>query len=139
MLLIVKPPADCDAGGFFTLTTPRGAGHMIETIEGVLNFISRVCIFAASVMLPGPAQKVVMIAIDVILAVFGFIMLLAGMELMQFGWATLLPMLDIPESFRTLAITSCGALVCLFAGTRAIVRSLAFCDDWHLYVPAQEQ
>ena len=83
-------------------------------------------------MLPVTAQKVLMIAIDLILAAFGLVMLLAGMELMQFGWNTMLPMLDIPESFRTLAITSCGGLVCLFAGFRALSRALHFNDgDWH--------
>ena len=77
-------------------------------------------------MLPFGAQKVVMIVIDLILAAFGTIMLIAGISLMQFGWSTLLPMLDIPESFRTLAITSCGALTLMFAGTRAAVRILKF-------------
>lgn len=77
-------------------------------------------------MLPFGPQKVVMIAIDIILSAFGAVMFLAGTTLMQFGWSTLLPMLDIPESFRTLAITSCGALIFLFAGTRALVRILSF-------------
>jgi TRAP-type transport system small permease protein len=89
-------------------------------------------------MLPVRAQKVLMIGIDVILALFGAVMLLAGISLMQFGWDTRLPMLDIPESFRTLAITSCGALVFLFAGSRAVLRVLTFGDPWHLYVQAPE-
>lgn len=90
-------------------------------------------------MLPGTAQKVLMIAIDMMLAAFGVIMLIAGIELMQFGMSSRLPMLNISEAYRTLAITSCGALVALFAGLRALVRSLTFNEDWHLYVPAQEQ
>jgi TRAP-type C4-dicarboxylate transport system permease small subunit len=57
-------------------------------------------------MLPAKGQKVVMIFIDIVLAAFGIIMLIAGIELVRFGWGTNLPMLDIPESFRTLAITS---------------------------------
>ncbi|WP_417241354.1 TRAP transporter small permease [Celeribacter sp.] len=77
-------------------------------------------------MLPFGSQKVVMIAIDIAMAVFGTVMLIAGITLMRFGWGTLLPMLNIPESFRTLAITSCGALILLFAGTRALVRILKF-------------
>jgi TRAP-type transport system small permease protein len=56
-------------------------------------------------------------------------MLIAGISLMQFGWDTMLPMLNIPESFRTLAITSCGALTLLFAGTRGLFRILTF-QDW---------
>jgi TRAP-type C4-dicarboxylate transport system permease small subunit len=90
-------------------------------------------------MLPVLGQKLLMIAIDLAMAAFGFIMLLAGIELMQFGWDTNLAMLNIPESFRTLAITSCGALVFLFAGIRALIRALTFGGDWHLYMPAGEQ
>ncbi|MBM1691292.1 TRAP transporter small permease [Sulfitobacter geojensis] len=81
-------------------------------------------------MMPVAVQKVFMIAIDLILAGFGLVMLIAGIVLMRFGWDTLLPMLDIPESFRTLAITSCGALIFLFSGLRALVRILSF-SDWH--------
>ena len=80
-------------------------------------------------MLPVGAQKGLMIAIDLILAAFGGIMLFAGVTLMQFGWDTLLPMLNIPESFRTLAITSGGALIFLFAGSRGLIRILTF-QDW---------
>ena len=81
-------------------------------------------------MLPPTARKIVMIAIDVCLAAFGATMLVAGITLMQFGWDTLLPMLRIPESFRTLAITSCGGLVMLFSGTRGLLRILSF-GDWN--------
>jgi len=77
-------------------------------------------------MLPKPAQKVVIIIIDFALAGFGAIMLIAGITLMRFGSVTLLPMLNIPESYRTLAITSCGALVMLFAGLRGLLRILSF-------------
>lgn len=77
-------------------------------------------------MLPRGMQKIIMIGIDMALAVFGVIMLLAGITLMQFGWDSNLPMLDIPESFRTLAITLCGGLISLHAGARAVVRVITF-------------
>lgn len=77
-------------------------------------------------MLPGTAQKLVLIVIDVILAGFGAVMLVAGITLMRFGWDTMLPMLGLPESVRTGAITSLGALTLLFAGLRAVVRILRF-------------
>ncbi len=84
-------------------------------------------------MMPVLAQKILIVAIDLIIAAFGCVMLIAGVELMQFGWGTNLPMLEIPETFRTLAITSCGALVLLFSGTRGILRLLSFRDgSWHL-------
>jgi TRAP-type C4-dicarboxylate transport system permease small subunit len=81
-------------------------------------------------MLPVNARKVVLIGIDLTLAAFGATMLVAGITLMQFGWDTLLPMLNIPESARTLAITSCGGLVMLFAGMRGLLRILSF-GSWH--------
>lgn len=74
-------------------------------------------------------QKVVIIIIDFILAAFGTIMFLAGVELMKFGWDSLIPMLDVPESFRTAAITICGALIVLHAGSRGIIRILTY-GDW---------
>jgi len=83
-------------------------------------------------LLPAPLQKLLLILIDLIIAGFGCVMLIAGIELMQFGWATRLPMLDIPESFRTLAITSCGGLIFVFAGTRAVIRIARFRAPWHL-------
>lgn len=80
--------------------------------------------------LPIPVQKVIIIAIDAILAVFGGIMFVAGSTLVQFGWDSLLPMLDIPESFRTAAITICGALMCAICTLRAIHRIVTF-GRWH--------
>jgi TRAP-type C4-dicarboxylate transport system permease small subunit len=80
-------------------------------------------------MLPVFWQKVVLILIDVLLCIFGLIMVIAGATLMRFGWDTLLPMLDIPETFRTLAITSGGGFVALFAGIRVVVRVATF-RDW---------
>jgi len=88
-------------------------------------------------MLPVSAQKAVIVAIDFILAAFGTIMVIAGITLMRFGWDTHLPMLDIPESFRTLAITSCGGLILLFAGTRGLFRLLTF-RAWEPETEAKE-
>ena len=77
-------------------------------------------------MLPVALQKAIIVVIDFLLSIFGAIMLFAGITLMQFGWDSNLPMLEIPESFRTLAITSCGALIFLFAGSRGLIRILTF-------------
>ena len=75
---------------------------------------------------PVNLQKIVIIIIDFFLAAFGAIMLIAGIELMKFGWDSYIPMLNVPESFRTLAITLCGALIVLHAGSRGIIRLLTF-------------
>ena len=88
-------------------------------------------------MLPETPQKIIIIIIDIILAAFGVVMLIAGVELVQFGWGSRLPMLNIPESFRTLAITSCGGLVFLFAGLRGLIRVLTF-SQWQPMPQIQE-
>jgi TRAP-type C4-dicarboxylate transport system permease small subunit len=87
--------------------------------------------------MPMPVQKVVIIIIDFILAAFGGVMFYAGTQLMAFGWDSNLPMLEIPESFRTLAITLCGALIVLHAGIRGIIRIMTYAN-WHPQSQTQE-
>ena len=78
---------------------------------------------------PINVQKVVIIIIDFMLGAFGAIMLIAGITLMRFGWDSYIPMLDVPESFRTLAITMCGGLIMLHAGSLGIIRVLTY-SNW---------
>ena len=54
------------------------------------------------------------------LQIFGLVMLFACIELVQFGWATKLPMLNIPEGIRTLPAAIAGGLIFLFATERAV-------------------
>ncbi len=90
-------------------------------------------------MLPAPARKAVMLVIDVILALFGLCMLVASIELFNFGWSTLLPMLNIPESFRTLSAVLCGGLIMTFCGLRAGLRiSDMFWSTRHVIDPEEE-
>ncbi|MCB1911024.1 MAG: TRAP transporter small permease [Rhodocyclaceae bacterium] len=77
-------------------------------------------------MLGARARAVVMILVDVVLALFGLVMLVAGIDLMRFGWDTLLPMLNVPEGVRTFSEVCCGALVFLFAGARAVLAVMNF-------------
>jgi TRAP-type transport system small permease protein len=77
-------------------------------------------------MLGVRARTVVKIAVDAVLALFGLLMLLAAIDLMRFGWDTLLPMLNVPEGVRTFSEVCCGALIFLFAGARAILTTLNF-------------
>lgn len=80
-------------------------------------------------MLPERIQKVVVIAIDFILAGFGAVMLIAGSALMKFGSDSMIPMLNVPESTRTFAITLCGGLIFLHATLRGITRVVRF-SNW---------
>lgn len=77
-------------------------------------------------LLPITLQKLVLIGIDFMLAGFGVLILLSGLELMAFGMDTVLPMLGLPEAVRTGAITSLGALMVLFSGLRGVLRILRF-------------
>ena len=72
--------------------------------------------------LPARLREVLLLLTDLCLAAFGAVMLTACLELFQFGWSTRLPMLNIPESFRTLSAVLCGGLMVLFAGARVLLR-----------------
>ena len=69
---------------------------------------------------PLPVKRLLRLITDIALAGFGFVMMVACIDLVQFGWATKLPMLDVPEGIRTLPAAICGGLTFLFAGSRAL-------------------
>jgi len=52
---------------------------------------------------------------DVLMASFGGLMFWYGLELTQFKWKTLIPLIQWPEGLRSLPLTICGALVFLFS------------------------
>jgi TRAP-type transport system small permease protein len=70
--------------------------------------------------LPGPLRRIATVIADTAVAGFGLVMMVACLELFEFGWSTKLPMLDVPESFRTLPAVLCGGMMFLFAGTRVV-------------------
>ncbi len=74
--------------------------------------------------LPAPLRRLAMLIADTLIAGFGLVMLVSSIELFEFGWSTDLPMLNIPESFRTLPAAICGGLMFLFAGARVLAISL---------------
>ncbi|WP_163849112.1 TRAP transporter small permease [Pseudooceanicola aestuarii] len=89
-------------------------------------------------MLPRRPRKVALLVIDVILALFGLCMLLTSLQLFRFGWDTLLPMLDIPESFRTLSAVLCGGLILVFCGLRAMLRLSDMVRGTNLVIEREE-
>lgn len=70
--------------------------------------------------MPAPLRRSLRILAEAAMTAFGLVMFLSCMELVAFGWATLLPMLNIPEGIRTLPAAICGGLIFLFAGGRTI-------------------
>jgi len=57
---------------------------------------------------------------DVLMASFGGLMFWYGLQLTQFKWNTLIPLIRVPEGLRSLPLTICGALVFLFSLTHLL-------------------
>ena len=66
-------------------------------------------------VVPSWVRSVFVFVTDVIMAGFGGMMFLYGLELTQFKWKTLIPLIQVSEGFRSLPLTICGALVFLFS------------------------
>ncbi len=77
-------------------------------------------------LLPEPLRRIAVLIADAAVAGFGLVMLLNCLVLFEFGWPTKLPMLNIPESFRTLPAILCGGMMFLFAGARVIGAVVGF-------------
>ena len=66
-------------------------------------------------VVPSKVRTVFVFITDVLMAGFGGFMFWYGLELTQFKWKTLVPLIRVPEGLRSLPLTSCGALVFLFS------------------------
>ena len=64
---------------------------------------------------PAKIRTVFVFVTDVLMAGFGGFMFWYGLELTQFKWNTLIPLIQLPEGLRSLPLTICGALVFLFS------------------------
>lgn len=64
---------------------------------------------------PNWLRTVFVFITDVLMAGFGGLMFWYGLELTQFKWKTLIPLIQVPEGLRSLPLTICGALVFLFS------------------------
>jgi len=66
-------------------------------------------------MVPAWLRTGLAILTDLFMAVFGALMFWHGSELTLFKWKTLIPLIQWSEGLRSLPLTICGALVCLFS------------------------
>lgn len=71
-------------------------------------------------IVPNWVRNVFVFVTDVLMAGFGGLMFWYGLELTQFKWNTLIPLIQVPEGFRSLPLTICGALVFLFSMSHLI-------------------
>lgn len=75
---------------------------------------------------PDNVRKPLRIIADLAMSIFGGVMLVACLELVQFGWSTKLAMLNIPEGVRTLSAAICGGLMFVFAGAHALSKTYRY-------------
>lgn len=117
-------------GRYVLNVTPTWVEQMALLLVGYITFLgSAVGIFEDKHLgvtffrsaLKSPWSDLLRLISDLALAGFGLIMMLSCLELMQFGWSTKLPMLNIPEGIRTLPAVICGGLMFLFSGARSVV------------------
>jgi TRAP-type C4-dicarboxylate transport system permease small subunit len=72
--------------------------------------------------MPRPIRRALRVIVDIIMAGFGVVMAVSCYDLAMFGWDTLLPMLNVPETVRTGPASICGALIFAFSAARAGTR-----------------
>lgn len=71
-------------------------------------------------MAPDWLRTAFVIVSDVLMLIFGGMMFWYGLELTQFKWTTLIPLIQLPEGLRSLPLTICGLLVFLFSAGHLI-------------------
>ena len=71
-------------------------------------------------VVPEWMRTVFVIVTDVLMLVFGAMMFWYGLELTQFKWTTLIPLIQAPEGLRSLPLTICGLFVFLFSAGHLI-------------------
>jgi len=69
---------------------------------------------------PSAVRTVFVFVTDVLMLVFGGCMFWYGLALTQFKWKTMIPLIQMSEGLRSLPLTICGALVCLFSAGHLI-------------------
>lgn len=66
-------------------------------------------------VVPAKVRTFMVVVSDLMMAIFGGMMFWYGIELTKFKWNTLIPLIQWSEGLRSLPLTVCGALVCLFS------------------------
>ena len=71
-------------------------------------------------IIPNWFRTIFVIATDLLLAMFGGMMLWYGSELTLFKWQSLIPLIQLPEGLRSLPLTVAGGLIFLFSSGHLI-------------------
>ena len=79
-------------------------------------------------IVPNKIRYLFVFLTDFLMAGFGGLMFWYGLELTQFKWNTLIPLIQWSEGLRSLPLTICGALVFLFS-TGHLIRLIRGLDN----------
>lgn len=71
-------------------------------------------------IVPNWMRTVFVVISDMLMLVFGAMMFWYGLELTQFKWKTLIPLIQVSEGWRSLPLTICGLLVFMFSAGHLI-------------------
>ena len=71
-------------------------------------------------MVPARVRTAFVIITDAIMATYGALMFLNGIELTMFKWTALIPLIQWPEGLRSLPLTICVALIFFFSAGHLI-------------------
>lgn len=66
-------------------------------------------------VVPAPVRTAFAVITHIMLLIFGAIMAVQSYKLTLFKWGSEIPLLHVPEGLRSIPITVCGVLVCLFS------------------------
>ncbi|MEP3785069.1 TRAP transporter small permease [Ascidiaceihabitans sp.] len=66
-------------------------------------------------IVPRPVRNFFVLVTDLLMIGFGGMMFWYGIELTKFKWNSLIPLIQVSEGLRSLPLTICGALLCLFS------------------------
>jgi len=71
-------------------------------------------------IVPDWMRAIFVIVTDFLMLVFGGMMFWYGLELTQFKWNTLIPLIQVSEGYRSMPLTICGLFVFLFSAGHMI-------------------
>jgi len=66
-------------------------------------------------VVPRPVRNLFVLITDLLMIGFGGMMFWYGIELTKFKWNSSIPLIHVSEGMRSLPLTICGALLCLFS------------------------
>ena len=71
-------------------------------------------------VVPNWIRTIFVVVTDLMMLIFGGMMFWYGIQLTQFKWNTLIPLIQVSEGLRSLPLTICGLLVFLFSSGHLI-------------------